>query len=200
MNESEFKLIVVSSPDIFLGEGAVINELFDSGLQCFHLRKPNSTDEEIQLLIDDISFGFHDRIVLHHKADLAEDNNFKRLHINYSFFKANDLPREKFKLSCSVHSWEEYRGVKNSMEYVFISPVFDSISKPYYKAETELHEIPVNKGAEIIALGGINSDNLLRAKEIGFDGVAVLGMIWENPLKAKEKFLELKALLQNQIA
>lgn len=200
MNASAFKLIVVSSPDIFLGEEAIVNELFDSGLQCFHLRKPNSTDKEIQLLIDAISPRFHDKIVLHHRLQLAEDNNFKRLHINYSFFKAHNLPFKKFKLSCSIHSWEEYQEVKDTMEYVFISPVFDSISKPNYKAVNELHEIPKNKGAKIIALGGIKLDNLLTVKEINFDGAAVLGIIWRNPLKAKEHFLELQQLLQNQIA
>lgn len=200
MSESVFELIVVSSPDIFSGEGAVINELFDSGLALLHLRKPNATVKEIQLLIDGVSPNYQDRIVLHHKVNLVVANNFKRLHINYSFFKTNKLPKGIVELSCSVHSWKEYHEVKDEVEYVFISPVFDSISKPDYKAVDELHEVPENKGARIIALGGVNSDNLLTAKGIGYDGVAVLGTIWKTPSKAKDRFLALKSVFKNQIA
>ena len=203
MNQSAFKIIVVSSPDNLSGEGAIINELFDAGLHHFHLRKPSSSEMEIQHIIDEVSPKYHDKIILHHKLNLAKDNNLKRLHINYSFFKTNGLSRElrkKFKFSCSVHSWKEYQEVKDIVEYVFISPVFDSISKPDYVASIQLHEVPKDKGAEIIALGGINCDNIVIAKEIGFDGAAVLGAIWENPLKAKDNFLALHTLFQNQIA
>ena len=36
-----------------------------------------------------------------------------------------------------------------------------------------------NKLTEIIALGGIKIENVEKAMEMGFDGIAILGTIWQ---------------------
>ena len=43
----------------------------------------------------------------------------------------------------------------------------------------------VERKTEVIALGGITGANTLRCAELGFDGVAVLGALWQaaEPLK-----------------
>lgn len=69
-------------------------------------------------------------------------------------------------------------------DYVFLSPIFDSISKQGYKAaftRAELTEIRAILSQNVYALGGITFDNLKEVEQLGFCGAAMLGGFWEKP-------------------
>jgi thiamine-phosphate pyrophosphorylase len=71
------------------------------------------------------------------------------------------------------------------MDYLFLSPVFDSISKENYNSrfpESLLCDLK-SKGIineKVIALGGVNKHNISKVKDYGFGGAAVLGALWED--------------------
>ena len=81
-----------------------------------------------------------------------------------------------------------------------MSPIYDSISKVnYYSTYTaeELREAQKAKiiDSKVMALGGINEDNLLEIKDFGFGGAVVLGDLWnQNYLAVIEHFKKLKKL------
>ena len=71
--------------------------------------------------------------------------------------------------------------------YVFISPVFDSISKAGYKAAIDLQqcaavrqEVIKARGycPQIIGLGGVGAEQVRILQANGFDGAALLGSVW----------------------
>ena len=67
--------------------------------------------------------------------------------------------------------------------YVFLSPVFDSISNSGYNSKFKINELKLflnNKEDRpaVIALSGINEGRLSKIHDIGFDGFALLGYIW----------------------
>ena len=110
-------------------------------------------------------------------------------------------------VSCSCHSVEEVKNRKHFYDYVFMSPIYDSISKVnYYSTYTaeELREAQKAKiiDSKVMALGGINEDNLLEIKDFGFGGAVVLGDLWnkfdacldQNYLAVIEHFKKLKKL------
>jgi thiamine-phosphate pyrophosphorylase len=70
------------------------------------------------------------------------------------------------------------------LDYLFISPIFDSISKIGYKSNLDFNELKEClteiKNNNIIALGGVKMDNVLKLKNIGFESFALLGSIWNN--------------------
>lgn len=77
-------------------------------------------------------------------------------------------------------------------EYAFLSPVFSSISKEGYASKLDFSiEISkrTNHTTKLIALGGIQFENIHQAIAFGFDDVALLGAIWEsnNPLENFKK-------------
>ena len=85
-------------------------------------------------------------------------------------------------VSCSCHSVEEVKNRKHFYDYVFMSPVYDSISKVnYYSTYTaeELREAQKAKiiDSKVMALGGINEDNLLEIKDFGLM-LARIRIIW----------------------
>jgi thiamine-phosphate pyrophosphorylase len=90
-------------------------------------------------------------------------------------------------ISTSFHSWQEIKENNHPYKYVFISPVFDSISKKDYKAGIDLLGATTvkNELAEsgkycpgIIGLGGVDAQSIKTLHEYGFDGAAMLGAIW----------------------
>ena len=67
-------------------------------------------------------------------------------------------------------------------DYMFLSPVFDSISKRGYSSHFSLEDIKSNSGIvkdRVFALGGVSADNIGLLPDAGFGGAAVLGFLWE---------------------
>mmetsp|Transcript_20269 Transcript_20269/g.56475 ORF Transcript_20269/g.56475 Transcript_20269/m.56475 type:complete len:239 (-) Transcript_20269:97-813(-) len=103
--------------------------------------------------------------------------------------------------STSLHSLEDLQVGKaryGALDYAFLSPIFDSISKKGYMAAkfdpVQLRALLQEHGKQlpIIALGGISAENCLQALDMGFQGVAVLGSIWEaqDPVAEMERFMQ----------
>ena len=53
-------------------------------------------------------------------------------------------------------------------------------------------KLPVKSKIKIIALGGVSASGIPDVKNYDFDGIAVLGTIWNEPEKAISNFKKLK--------
>lgn len=179
-------LIVISSPTPIIKEASLINQLFDEGLSVFHLRKPESSSQELVLLLQEINPLHYSKIALHSHHYLAKSFGINRLHYTEASRKQlsdMNLSEQKVEhtLSTSVHRISDYKNLTDHFSYAFLSPVFNSISKPDYQAQKfDLTEIDKNSTTKLIALGGIDETNCIKAYDMGFDGIALLGAIWNN--------------------
>ncbi|MBS7562941.1 thiamine phosphate synthase [Mucilaginibacter sp. Bleaf8] len=194
------QLIVISSADNIAGEAAIINSLFNAGLTRFHLRKPGNSIAETCALLNGINPVFYDRIGLHQHHALAPTYGITRLHYTEQMrmqTTASALKSQQkngYKLSTSIHDAQLIPSL-TAFDYVFIGPVFDSLSKPGYRSsmrpDFQLNNKPA--GPQVIALGGVQHHHLLTVKVMGFNGAAVLGAIWNHPEKAIQTFEQLQA-------
>jgi thiamine-phosphate pyrophosphorylase len=181
-------LLVISYPTAIANEARIINRLFDEGLSLFHLRKPAGTEEQLRQLVVEIDLKHHSKLVFHQHHVLARTLGIRRFHFteavrnNLTEEELKQLKRELTQMSTSVHSTEDYLKLSMLFDYAFLGPVFDSISKKDYKAATFTHDLKKIKtdATKLIALGGISFTNYQKALFMGFDGVAVLGSIWES--------------------
>lgn len=189
-------LIVISPETNLPNEHSIVNALFDNGLEYFHLRKPNMVAGELKQYIEKITEKYHKKIILHSHHHIVDDMQLGGKH-----FTGKHLTKKRTNLhSKSFHSIEDLALNKKHYKYVFLSPIFDSISKLDYKARFNNVTLKsylmnrANKKIKIIALGGIDENNAKTAIELGFDGVAVLGTIWElnNLKKAIIQFEKMK--------
>ena len=189
------KLIVVSSPDQVNDEAKIINELFESGLKYFHIRKPADTAEQVRKLIAGIEPDYYPCISLHQHHSLAEEFGIKRLHYTENErgkLKNNTLEgliSNGFILSTSVHDLSLLASL-NEYHYVFFGPVYNSISKQGYKSVLPPgFKLSATKASPlIIGIGGIEAKNMDSIKKMNFDGAAILGSIWKNTEQAVENF------------
>ncbi len=194
------KLLVISNPVDLPDEAAIINQLFASGLEILHLRKPGAGTTSLEKLLNQNQPEYYSGMALHQRYELAEQFGIKRLHFPEQYREqttANHFRKfkeEGFTLTTSIHSWETLKGLDPIWEYVFFSPVFTSISKPGYQSavSSDFYLPQSYKHLPVIALGGVNSQNIDQIKKMNFDGAALLGAIWQLPQKAVEEFNRIK--------
>ena len=189
-------LLVISNPTAVMGEAAIINALFDEGLEVFHLRKPGVAIAEIDQLMKKIQPEYHTRIAIHQQHQMVKQYEIVRLHFTEIARRETDneklkqLKNNGYYLSTSIHQVGEYANISSCFAYTFFGPVFNSISKQGYTSTLQQGFVfPVLENhPQVIAIGGINAENIQNAIDMNFKGVAVLGSIWQRPDKSIEQF------------
>ena len=181
-------MIVISNPFVVANEIKIIHSLFEEGLSILHIRKPNFSNIEMVEFLHQIKLEYRSNLVLHSHHQLAEDLGINRIHFSEKDRTNSFLinPDQKT-FSTSTHSIEDFNALEN-FNYAFLGPVFTSISKEDYHPKENLFEAlksKTNNKIKVIALGGIDSENIKKTLKNGFDDVALLGSIWnnENPIK-----------------
>lgn len=187
--------MIISSPVEVNDEAEIINSLFEEGMQMFHIRKPGAVISEVDMFIKKIKPAFYNKLVLHQHHVIAGNYGIKRLHFKEEArekLEARDyslLRTSGYSLSTSIHSMQAYHNLSPFFEYAFLGPVFNSISKPGYKGAWADCILPENKkGPKIVAIGGIDETNMEKAMDMKFDGVAILGAIWQRPEEGVKQF------------
>lgn len=186
-------MIVITNPSAVANEISIIDSLFEEGLSLLHIRKPGFSELEIAQFIHQIKLEFRSRLVLHNHHQLMDDFGINHIHFSEKERKYNpDFPA-RFSKPCrdkstATHSVEDFNSLENGFDYAFLSPVFTSISKKDYHPKANLFEalkLRTNFNTKVIALGGIDSENIEKTLSNGFDDVALLGTIWNthNPIK-----------------
>ncbi|MDA0347481.1 MAG: thiamine phosphate synthase [Verrucomicrobia bacterium] len=200
------EIIVLSPETHYLDEAAWVVKLFEAGLSRFHLRKPGMDDDALSQYIQGIPKEWRAKLVVHQAYDLVNQFGLGGRHIKDDVTQLEcvglwqDSCSKGQSLSRSVHRLGDLDGSLNQWDYLFLSPVFPSISKAGYKPSWEIAELRSALlsfkrvcSTQVYALGGIEPSTISSCHEMGFDGVALLGAIWQssNPL---ESFLKLKEL------
>ena len=168
------KLVGITRPTFFKGEADAITLLLEGGLDLLHIRKPGSLSENIASLLSDIP--------PHLYSHLIESFPLKGIHLNKRNPVCPSIHTGSVSRSC--HSIEELDHIED-IDYCFLSPIFDSISKKGYLSAFSKEELAdaSRKGiinSKVYALGGITPEHIPLLQEFGFGGVAVLGYLWED--------------------
>lgn len=174
------KIILISPLSKLPNEAEIVISLFECGLDEYQLNTTTGQHEnELDTLKEQLPVEFKNRVSYHHC--------FPKFH--------------------SLLELNNYRPEKRD-KYVFVSPVFNSISKNGYNSSFDLAELKIslkqfhdkknNDAPQVIALGGMDEDKIGIARKIGFDGIALLGAVWHShdPI---EKFLKIKTLTEESI-
>lgn len=175
------KLILLSTPEFFVEEDTILNALFEEGLDILHLRKPGAEPIYSERLLTLLPEQWHSRIVVHEHFYLKDEFGLRGVHLS----EKCPTPPHNYsgQLSRSCHSLETLQQEREGMDYVFLSPVFDSISKPERRSAytpQQLHDA-TRAGLidrKVMAAGGISSETLPLLADYGFGGAVVLGDLW----------------------
>ena len=188
--------ILITLPRILKNEAETLAALCGAGVSVIHIRKPEASEPEIEELLKTLQALGADmsRLTIHYNEPLARKYGLGGVHLRIEELLAG--AGEGLRRSCSAHGWTEAERAATDADYVFLSPLFDSISKPGYRSAidpAEAAERLRRRKGRIVALGGIRPANIARVRRIGFDGAAVLGAAWS----ADEKAVNTERTLKN---
>jgi len=135
--------------------------------------------------------------VINDNVDIAIECDADGVHVGQSDMEAGNV-REKLGpnkiIGVSAHTLEEAFAAKaNGADYLGVGAVFSTSTK--LDAGTTsfgiLYDICNTVGLPVVAIGGINENNILELKGTGIDGVAVVSAIFSKPdiTKATENLL-----------
>lgn len=174
------KLIAVTSPSFFEGEVSFLNNLAAGDFDLIHLRKPEASAEDCARLLEKLDERTKRKTVIHQHFQQAIDYNLHGIHLNHR--NPVPLPNYNGSISRSCHSLEEVVEWKVRYDYVFLSPIFDSISKSGYAAAftPDILSKAADEGIidnKVYALGGVTPDKLPQLEHWHFGGAAMLGYL-----------------------
>lgn len=176
---SMFNLVIISEPGFFSGEAEALRRLLD-GLECrVHLRKPGSAEEDMRRLVESLPEELRPRLTLQEHLQLAPEYGVGGVHPTSRFPEIPPCWRGLVSRSC--HSLDEVAACQDA-DYLFLSPIFDSISKSGYRSaftDAQLRSASEIDG-HVYALGGVRPENFPLLKEYGFGGAALLGHVWRD--------------------
>jgi len=183
-------LIIISPPNDTINESQVVYRILKRSSTTFHLRKPNRQSGLLADYLQRIPADLHRRIVVHDHPHLIGRFDLKGVHFSERLRlrqpEAIRQIRRRFpecRISSAFHRIEDVPAHDGQFDTILLSPIFDSISKPGYRAafaHADLRRFLRRSGHSVVALGGVDADRIAVAADLGFSGVAVLGAVWSN--------------------
>lgn len=176
--------IVITLPGFHAGEAERIAQFLQSGeVGLVHLRKPGSSEEQMEELVSRIPQELYGRLVVHDHFGLAVRYGLYGVHLNSR--NPSSPSGWTGSVSRSCHSIGEVAECKARYDYVSLSPIFDSISKKDYKAAFSREELLMARDrgiidSKVMALGGVTFDKLSEVRALGFGGGMILGDAWKD--------------------
>jgi thiamine-phosphate pyrophosphorylase len=208
------KLALLSPSKTSTEEPALVTEFFNNGLDLFHLRKPDMNLGQMSEYLHQIPKKFWPQIVLHSNYPLVLRHHIGGIHVGKRKKKKSYIRTKltllyyKFRnknltVSSSFSNLSSLFEDEHPYDYVFLSPIFDSISKSGYQSGFVHHnlQIALNKTShKVYALGGVSLENISAVYDMGFDGMVLSGIIWqsEDKLDVFKKIAKAKAELDKQ--
>lgn len=181
--------VVLTMPQPVGGEAGLICGMLASGSADFvHIRRPGLTAGEMEALLRSVLHAAEERgidvaprLALHDHFGLARRYGIGGLHLN----SRCPLPPSGWtgRVSRSCHTLFEAAEWKTLCDYVSLSPVFDSISKPGYRAAFTAAELDDARrrgiiDSRVLALGGVTRQRLGLVRGMGFGGAMLMGDAW----------------------
>ncbi|HEX8514661.1 MAG TPA: thiamine phosphate synthase [Bacteroidia bacterium] len=210
------KLIIISSSSDIDNEIRIVIDLFEAGMETYHIRKHNLSTRKMKEFIAAIPSHFHNRIIIHSHHKLAGKFKLKGIHLTKSHKKKKwrtwlslkliRLRNPGIILTTSYSTIGQILATKQDYDYsyVFLSPIFDNFNSKFQGGFTEhsLRSALQKSPLKIVARGGVDVASVEAANRLGFAGLAFYSNIWKKKNPVDEfnlvvgKFQELNIPIQ----
>lgn len=208
MNKDFLRLYAVSDSRWLNGRTIeeVVQEAIEGGITMLQLRDKNSTEDEIisdaeKLLPICKKAGIP--LIINDYPEIAKKCGADGVHLGLSdgsIENARKLLGDHAIIGATAHNLEEAKSAeKAGADYLGVGAAFGSSTKKNasnFNIEDYL-EITSNVSIPVVAIGGINSDNVSKLNGFGLAGVAVVSAIFDSDdvKKSAEKMRRLAEIL-----
>jgi len=187
------KLVVITQSQKSDNEIASIIQMFEAGLNTFHIRKNRFSTKELDAYIKEIPAHFHNRIIIHSHHRLALKYDLKGFHFTTTHLekkfqlwwntKMIYLRKPRLVKSISYKRISDiYLEQKVKTDYCFLGTMFHNVSGELYSGfypET-VNAVITKSSKQIYARGGVNEKSVELAYKLGFHGIALYSHLWKS--------------------
>lgn len=171
------RLFVITPEDFTVADMPRAVAMLDSGAERLHLRTVGVDERRLRELIESVPLRLRERVSIHEHLHLALEYGLGGVHLNS---RSPEVPAGfKGMVSRSCHTLKELAKCRE-LDYMFLSPVFDSISKRGYGRRFSSEELQRAAACRLLdrrvmALGGVRPKLFRLIEAMGFGGAAMLG-------------------------
>jgi thiamine-phosphate pyrophosphorylase len=186
----------------------VVSQAIDGGVGTVQLRGKGLSTVELYNLageIREITKKKGANLIINDRVDIALAVDADGVHLGWQSLEIEMVRRmieHDMLIGFSAHNLQEAEKAENcGADYITISPIFDTLYKDYVikpLGTEEIGKIKEKIDIPVIALGGINENNVSSVLENGADGIAVISAILqsENPRQSASRLY--KAIKRNE--
>ncbi len=177
----------------------IISQAIDGGVKTVQLSEKDLSTVELYVLASEIREITREKganLIINDRVDIALAVDADGVHLGWQSLGIEIVRKmighDKL-IGFSAHNLQEAKKAENSgADYVSISPIFDTAYKEYFiepLGTEKIGKIKEEIDIPVIALGGINENNVNSALENGADGIAVISAILqsENPMQSASR-------------
>ena len=183
-----------------------VEDALRGGATFLQLREKNASKKEIikeALEIKEICKKYNVPFVIDDDVDIAKEIDADGVHIGQndaSYKYARDILGDNKIIGLTAQNLEEALTAQNSgADYIGVGAVFNTSTKldTIPMSRETLMQITSNISIPVVAIGGINENNILELKGSGVEGVAVISAIFskEDITEAANNLLSLSKQL-----
>ena len=184
----------------------IVRELANQGLSVFQLRaKTISENKQIDILRDlkKALKNTHTQICINDSVSIASKAGdfIDILHLGQSDMqpeKAKTYINENIKIGLSITKESQINNIPDCIDYIGVGPIYKTNSKEDADrpiGEKVLKQIIQKVDVPVVAIGGINLQNVNNLMRLGVSGIAVISNIL-NDQKPLDNFLLLKEKIE----
>ncbi|CDI49891.1 thiamin-phosphate pyrophosphorylase [Clostridium tetani 12124569] len=181
-------LYLVTDRDILKGRDLkkAVEEAILGGTTLVQLREKNVSSKEFYEIAKDIKIitdKYNIPLIINDRVDIALAVNAEGVHIGQKDLPANIVRKiigEDKILGVSANTIEDaLKAQRDGADYLGVGAMFPTNSKKDAESTSieTLKEIKNSVNIPIVAIGGINENNVQKLKETNIDGIAVISAI-----------------------
>lgn len=163
----------------------VVQQSVNAGIDAVILREKDLNHSELYKMavkLKDITYKKNIPLIINGNLDVAKDINASGYHVGFETFKKEKIDFDGL-LGVSVHSVDEaVLSEKLGANYIIAGHIFSTSCKPGLepKGIDFIKKIRKKIKIPVIAIGGINKDNIKNIYLSGANGAAVMSGIMES--------------------
>jgi thiamine-phosphate pyrophosphorylase len=165
----------------------IIKSAVEGGVGTVQLREKDLSTKDLYILakeLREITKKLNANLIINDRADIAQAVDADGVHLGWQSLNIDVVRKiigqEKL-IGFSTHNLKEAEKANfEGADYITISPVFDTPYKDYFiqpLGTKEINKIKRQVNIPVIALGGINEDNIEEVMGNSADGIAVISSI-----------------------
>lgn len=174
--------------------------LLAEGADSILVRKPGWSETDYEQLLREADPSCYSKLMISGHPALCEKYGLQGVHFSESGRalitgeQITGYRQRGWRLSTSIHAAETLQVASDDWDQLLLAPVFDSISKPGHNSTFRegFRLFKDGYNGQVLALGGIDHTTAAKARNMQFDGIALLGAIWQEPAIAVSNFRRIR--------